>query len=43
MICKQGDIVLVKFPFTTLSKSKKRPVPVMKSEYEYGGGHHGDS
>ena len=22
MICKQGDIVLIKFPFTTLSKSK---------------------
>jgi len=36
MICKQGDVVLVKFPFTTLIKSKKRPVLVMKSENEYG-------
>ncbi len=36
MHCKRGDIVLVKFPFTTLLKSKKRPVLIIKSENEYG-------
>ena len=36
MSYKQGDIVLIKFPFTTLSKSKKRPVLVIKDENEYG-------
>ena len=36
MSYNQGDIVLVKFPFTTLSKSKKRPVLVIKDENEYG-------
>ena len=33
---KQGDIVLIKFPFTTLSKSKKRPVLIIKDENKYG-------
>lgn len=36
MTCKSGDVVLVKFPFTTLVKSKKRPVLVMKNESEHG-------
>ena len=36
MTYKQGDIALVKFPFTTLLKYKKRPVLVIKSENEYG-------
>ena len=35
MICKRGDIILIKFPFTTLLKSKKRPVLVIKGENEY--------
>jgi mRNA interferase MazF len=36
MICKRGDIVLISFPFTTLSRSKNRPVLVIKSENQYG-------
>lgn len=32
MSYKIGDIVLVKFPFTDLSKSKKRPVLIIKNE-----------
>ncbi len=36
MTCKRGDIVLIKFPFTTLLKSKKRPVLIIRDENEYG-------
>jgi mRNA interferase MazF len=36
MSCKRGDVLLIKFPFTTLSRSKKRPVLVVKEENQYG-------
>ena len=36
MTYKRADVVLMKFPFTTLLKAKKRPVLVIKSENEYG-------
>ena len=34
MSYKAGDVILVKFPFTNLLKSKKRPVLVIKNENE---------
>jgi len=36
MSYKIGDIVLVKFPFTDLTKSKKRPVLIIKDENSLG-------
>ena len=35
MIYKKGDIVLINFPFTDLSKSKKRPVLIIKDENNF--------
>jgi len=34
MSYKIGDIVLIRFPFTNLAKSKKRPVLIIKNENE---------
>ncbi|MCX6052014.1 MAG: type II toxin-antitoxin system PemK/MazF family toxin [Campylobacterales bacterium] len=36
MSYKKGDVLLVNFPFTDLSSSKKRPVLAIKDESEYG-------
>ncbi len=36
MSYKVGEVLLVKFPFTNLKKSKKRPVLVVKSENNFG-------
>lgn len=36
MSYKKGDVLLVNFPFTDLTNSKKRPVLVIKDEGEYG-------
>ena len=36
MSYNRGDIVLIKFPFTTLLKSKKRPVLIIKNENIHG-------
>ena len=35
MSYKKGDILLIKFPYTTLVSAKKRPVLVIKNENEY--------
>ena len=35
MIYKKGDIVLINFPFTNFSKSKKRPVLIIKDENNF--------
>ena len=34
MSYKKGDIVLINFPFTDLSKAKKRPVLIIQDENE---------
>ena len=35
MTYRRGDIVLINFPFTSLLKSKKRPVIIIKTENKY--------
>lgn len=35
MSCKKGDIVLIDFPFTDFSRSKKRPVLIIKDENSF--------
>jgi mRNA interferase MazF len=35
MSYKKGDIVLIDFPFTDLSRSKKRPVLIVKDENSF--------
>lgn len=35
MSYKKGDIVLINFPFTDLSKAKKRPVLIIKDENNF--------
>ncbi len=36
MTCNTGDILLIQFPFTNLSESKKRPVLVIKADNVHG-------
>ena len=36
MYCKKGDVILIRFPFTDLSQTKKRPVLVVKDQNDYG-------
>ena len=36
MNCNNGDILLIKFPFTDLSQAKKRPVLVIKRNNTQG-------
>ncbi len=33
---KKGDVLLIHFPFTNFSQTKKRPVLVVKDENDYG-------
>ena len=35
MSYKKGDIILINFPFTDLSKAKKRPVLIIKDENNF--------
>ncbi len=36
MTCKRGDVALVPFPFSDLSATKRRPVPVLTDADAYG-------